>query len=51
MLSRKRSKARLFGSLSAAIENKHLMVHEAREFVVEIDRTQYADEPLVSRLA
>jgi hypothetical protein len=47
MLSRKRSKARLFGSLSAAIENKHLTVHEVREFVVEIERTQYADEPLV----
>lgn len=46
-LSRKRSKAHLFGSLSAAIENKHLTVHEVRGFVAEIERAQHAQEPLV----
>jgi len=46
-LSRRRGTDRLFGSLSAAIENKHLTVQEVREFVAQIERSQHAEEPLV----
>jgi len=46
-LSRKRSKGHLFGSLSAAIENKHITVQEVRGFMDEIECSMHAQEPLV----
>jgi hypothetical protein len=47
MLCRKRTCAHLFGSLSAAIENKNLNVKEVRQFIAKVEREQHADEPLV----
>jgi len=44
---RSRGKSRVFGSLGAAIENKHLTVQEVREFVAQIERSQHVEEPLV----
>ena len=46
-LSRKRTTAHLFGSLSALIENNHLTVQQVREFMSEIELSQHTDEPLV----
>ena len=47
MLCRKRTTGHLFGSLSAAIENRHLGVHEVRQFIADVERDQHADQPLV----
>lgn len=47
IVCRKRTKGHHLGSLSAAIENKHLTVKEVREFIANVDRDQHADEPLV----
>ncbi|MHC4180961.1 MAG: hypothetical protein ACYSWU_25975, partial [Planctomycetota bacterium] len=46
-LSRKRTTAHLFGSLSAAIEKTHLSVQEVRAFVAQVESSQHTDEPLV----
>jgi hypothetical protein len=47
ILCRNRTRGHLFGSLGAAIENKHLSVAEVREFIADVEREQHADEPLV----
>ena len=44
---RSRARSRAFGSLSIAVENKHLTISELREFVSRIEREQYSGEPLV----
>jgi hypothetical protein len=46
-LCRNHTRGHLFGSLGAAIENKHLSVKEVREFVANVEREQHTDEPLV----
>lgn len=46
-ISQRRGTSRLLGSLSAAIENRHLSVQEVRKFISRIERAQNAEEPLV----
>jgi hypothetical protein len=46
-ISQRRGTSRLLGSLSAAIENRHLSVQEVRKLVSQIERTQHSEEPLV----
>jgi hypothetical protein len=46
-VSRKRGRGRIFGSLGAAIENKHISMQEVRDFIAQIERSQHADEPVV----
>jgi hypothetical protein len=47
VLSRNRTRAHLFGSLSAAIENRRLTIQEIHGFLAEIENSQHAEEPLV----
>jgi len=37
----------LLGSLSTAIENKHLTIQEIHKFVAQIESSQHAEEPLI----
>ena len=46
-ISQGRNISRMLGSLSAAIEDKHLTVREVREFVEQTEKSQHAGEPLV----
>jgi len=46
-ISQRRGVSRVLGSLSAAIEKKHLTVQEIHQFLAHIERAQHADEPLV----
>lgn len=46
-ISQRRNISRVLGSLSAAIENRHLTVREVRKFVEQIEKSQHAGEPLI----
>ncbi len=46
-MGKKRNISRLLGSLSTAIEKKHLTVQQVRKFVSQIEEAQHADEPPV----
>ena len=47
LLQKDRGRTRVFGSLGAAIENKHLSIDDVREFLAKIESEQYSEEPLV----
>jgi len=47
VIARGRNRSRLLGSLGSAIENSHLTVEQVREFIMDIERSQHAGEPLV----
>ena len=46
-LTRGRSKGRVLGSLSAALEGKHVDIEEVHRLLQDVERSQHADEPLV----
>ncbi len=46
-ISQRRNISRVLGSLSTAIEKKHLTVREVHKFVEQIEKSQHAGEPLI----
>jgi len=46
-LVKNRGKGRVLGVLSTAIENNHLTVHEAREFIAKVEKQQHSSDPPV----